>query len=156
MGPQHLEHGAAEPILTGLTPTLPGPELWLTLPWYEGGTILRALLYRLFHSPALDPYVACGVTLDTLIRSFIHRGLRQLFETGHGVSVPLNLRQRCSDRLQVMDAATKLEDMNLSGYRLHPLHTDPVRYSIHVNGPWAITFEWEAPEAIRVNLEQYH
>jgi proteic killer suppression protein len=89
-----------------------------------------------------------------LIRSFIHKGLKQLFEAGHGTSVPLSLRRRCSDRLEVMDAATKLEDMNLPAYRLHPLHTDPVRYSIHVNGPWAITFELEAPEAIRVDLEQ--
>ncbi|MBW1834061.1 MAG: type II toxin-antitoxin system RelE/ParE family toxin [Deltaproteobacteria bacterium] len=30
------------------------------------------------------------------------------------------------------------------------------RYSIHVNGPWCITFEWEDGEALRVDLEQYH
>ncbi len=29
-------------------------------------------------------------------------------------------------------------------------------HSIHVNGPWCITFEWEEGEALRVNLEQYH
>jgi len=29
-------------------------------------------------------------------------------------------------------------------------------YSIHVNGPWSITFEWEQGEALRVDLEQYH
>jgi proteic killer suppression protein len=32
----------------------------------------------------------------------------------------------------------------------------PQRYSIHVNGPWCITFEWEGSEALRVDLEQYH
>jgi len=32
----------------------------------------------------------------------------------------------------------------------------PKRYSIHVNGPWCITFEWEEGEALRVDLEQYH
>ncbi|TVR62303.1 MAG: plasmid maintenance system killer protein, partial [Candidatus Competibacteraceae bacterium] len=25
-----------------------------------------------------------------------------------------------------------------------------------VNGPWCITFEWEEPDALRVDLEQYH
>ena len=28
--------------------------------------------------------------------------------------------------------------------------------SIHVNGPWSITFEWEKGDAFRVDLEQYH
>jgi plasmid maintenance system killer protein len=32
----------------------------------------------------------------------------------------------------------------------------PKRYSIHVNGPWCITFEWKQGEALRVDLEQYH
>jgi hypothetical protein len=45
---------------------------------------------------------------------------------------------------------------NLPGYQLHPLHAKPVRYSIHVNGPWCITFEWNAPRALKVDLEQYH
>ena len=42
--------------------------------------------------------------------------------------------------------------------RLMPgvLRTSGVRYSIHVSGKWCITFEWLAPRASRVNLEQYH
>jgi plasmid maintenance system killer protein len=32
----------------------------------------------------------------------------------------------------------------------------PRRYSIHVNGPWCITFEWRDGRALRVDLEQYH
>jgi len=32
----------------------------------------------------------------------------------------------------------------------------PKRYSIHVNGPWCITFEWKQGETLRVDLEQYH
>jgi plasmid maintenance system killer protein len=28
--------------------------------------------------------------------------------------------------------------------------------SIHVNGPWCITFEWQDGKALRVDLEQYH
>jgi proteic killer suppression protein len=32
----------------------------------------------------------------------------------------------------------------------------PKRYSIHVNGPWCITFEREDSDSLKVNLEQYH
>ncbi len=31
-----------------------------------------------------------------------------------------------------------------------------MRYSIHVNGPWCVTFEFQDGEASAVDLEQYH
>jgi proteic killer suppression protein len=34
--------------------------------------------------------------------------------------------------------------------------THGVRYSIHVNGPGCITFDWQDGRAPRVDLEQYH
>jgi len=49
-----------------------------------------------------------------------------------------------------------LNDLNLPGFNLHPLHGKPARHSIHVSGAWTITFEWDAPVARRVDLEQYH
>ena len=67
-----------------------------------------------------------------------------------------NLHARCLRRLEALDQAETLRDLNIPGFNLHELHGLPKRYSIHVNGPWCITFEWEEEEAIRVNLEQYH
>lgn len=32
----------------------------------------------------------------------------------------------------------------------------PTRYSIHVNGPWCITFEFARGDVVRVDFEQYH
>ncbi len=32
----------------------------------------------------------------------------------------------------------------------------PTRYSVHVNGPWCITFEFEDGNACRVEFGQYH
>ena len=32
----------------------------------------------------------------------------------------------------------------------------PKRFSIHINGPWCLTFEWLEENAYRVNLENYH
>jgi proteic killer suppression protein len=91
-----------------------------------------------------------------VIESFRHKGLKELFETGRSAKVPPALRQRSSDRMEIMDAASDLIQLNLPGYNLHPLHTRPERHSIHVNGPWCITFEWRAPNASKVDLEQYH
>jgi hypothetical protein len=42
------------------------------------------------------------------------------------------------------------------GFDFHARRGRPRRYSIHINGPWCITFEWREGRALRVDLEQYH
>jgi len=32
----------------------------------------------------------------------------------------------------------------------------PTRFSVHVNGPWCIAFEFEDGDAYRIDFEQYH
>jgi toxin HigB-1 len=46
--------------------------------------------------------------------------------------------------------------MNAPGFSFHRLHGRPVRYSVHVNGPWCLTFEWDGTDAVGVDLENYH
>ena len=49
------------------------------------------------------------------------------------------------------------EDMNFPGFDFHALRGDkPTRYTVHVNGPWCITFEFADGDALRVDFEQYH
>jgi proteic killer suppression protein len=91
-----------------------------------------------------------------MIQSFRHKGLKELFEQGSSKSVGLQLQARCIRRLTVIDSAVKLENINVPGFNLHSLRTKPQRHSVHVNGPWCITFEWRAGDAIAVDLEQYH
>ena len=55
-----------------------------------------------------------------------------------------------------MNCAETLDDLNVAGYGLHALKGAVRRYSIKVNGPWRITFEWDERDAVRVDLEQYH
>jgi len=56
-----------------------------------------------------------------------------------------------------LDAATSPEDMNLPGYRLHPLRGKMQgRYAIGVSGAWHLTFEFNDGDAIVVDYEQYH
>ncbi len=59
--------------------------------------------------------------------------------------------------LDALDAAVKPSDLHLPGFDFHRLRGyRPPRYSIHINGPWCITFEFLEGEVERVNLEQYH
>ena len=59
-------------------------------------------------------------------------------------------------RLDALAGATRPRALNLPGFDFHPLRGKPERFSIHVNGPWCITFEWVEGEPWRVDLEQYH
>ena len=91
-----------------------------------------------------------------MIKYFKHKGLAELFERGRTRRVRDDLQSRCLRRLEVLDQAELLTDLNVPGFNFHGLHGIQKRYSIHVNGPWCITFEWEDGEALRVDFEQYH
>lgn len=91
-----------------------------------------------------------------MIKSFTHKGLAELFERGNTRRVKQNLQSRCLRRLDALDQVESLLELNVPGFNFHSLRGTPKRYSIHVNGPWSITFEWERGEVLRVDLEQYH
>ena len=91
-----------------------------------------------------------------MIKSFKHRGLAELFERGQSPRLRHDLQSRSLRRLEALDQAESLEDLNVPGFDFHGLRGKPKRYSIHINGPWCITFEWAEGEAVRVDLEQYH
>jgi proteic killer suppression protein len=90
--------------------------------------------------------------------SFRHKGLRDLFLKGQSAGVRPDLRKRSLARLDALDAATELRQLNLPGFRLHSLKGEQAgRWAIDVSGPWRITFGWsEDGDAYRVDLEQYH
>jgi len=92
-----------------------------------------------------------------MIRSFRHKGLADLFRSGNAAKVKPDLQSRILRRLDALHAAGELADLNVPGFDFHPLKGHkPTRYSLHVNGPWCITFEWASGDALRVDLEQYH
>jgi proteic killer suppression protein len=66
------------------------------------------------------------------------------------------MHKRIRQRLDALDDATAPEDMNVPGYSLHGLQGSPKRYTVHVNGPWCITFGFDGADAIDVDFEQYH
>jgi len=91
-----------------------------------------------------------------MIKSFRHKGLAELFEWGSSRKIRQDLQSRALRRLDALDQAESLADINVPGFNFHGLQGEPKRYSIHVNGPWCITFEWEEGDALKVDLEQYH
>ena len=91
-----------------------------------------------------------------MIRSFRHKGLERFFAENDARGIRFDLAKRCKRRLLTIHRARKLEDINLHGYNLHGLRGSENRFTVHVNGPWCITFEWRDGEAWAVDLEQYH
>ncbi|NDE90581.1 MAG: plasmid maintenance system killer [Alphaproteobacteria bacterium] len=91
-----------------------------------------------------------------MIRSFRHKALAKLFETGESHGIQKAMGERIIRRLDVLHAAKDIAALNIPGFNFHGLHGKPKRYTIHVNGPWCITFEWIDGDAWRVDLEQYH
>ncbi len=92
-----------------------------------------------------------------MIRSFLHKGLSELWENGRSAKVDRRLQGRVIRRLSAMDAATKPSDLNIPGFDFHALRGfSPTRYSIHINGPWCLTFQFEGEDIERVDFEQYH
>ncbi len=60
-------------------------------------------------------------------------------------------------RLAALDTATILEDMNIPGFRLHPLKGDMKgHWAIDVIKNWRITFRLDDGDVFVVNYEDYH
>ncbi|MBB4191850.1 proteic killer suppression protein [Rhizobium aethiopicum] len=92
-----------------------------------------------------------------MIKSFRNKALADLFATGKTAKIDTKLQKRILIRLDRLEQAEKPEDMNLPGFDFHALKGhNPTRYTVHVNGPWCITFEFDGNDAARVDFEQYH
>lgn len=92
-----------------------------------------------------------------MIRSFRHRGLRRLYETGSGRSIAPSLAPRVSRILARLDIARSPGDMSLPGWRLHPLKGDQLgSWSVWVSANWRIVFRFDDGDAWDVDLVDYH
>ena len=92
-----------------------------------------------------------------MIKTFHHNGLKKFFETGKAKGIPSDMRKRLTIRLDFLNRATILDDLNLPGWNLHRLKGDRVdEYAIAVTGNFRLTFKFENGEVHDVNLEDYH
>lgn len=82
---------------------------------------------------------------------------RGTFPDGKTGKIDKKLHARILRRLDVLHHAKDIAELRIPGFDFHALKGYvPTRYTIHVNGPWCITFEFDDGHASPVDLEQYH
>ncbi len=92
-----------------------------------------------------------------MIKSFRHKGLRKLYETGSGAGVQASHAKRLRMQLTALDTAQVIEDMNIPGFSLHTLKGEMRgRWSISVSGNWRLTFQFKDGNAHILDYEDYH
>ena len=92
-----------------------------------------------------------------MIRTFRHKGLKQLFETGKSRGVSADLTRKLVRQLDLLNRAISPMDMNLPGYRLHELKGERKgTWSVSVSGNWRLTFRLQDGDAYDADLEDYH
>ena len=92
-----------------------------------------------------------------MIRAFRHRGLKRLHERGDPSRVRTDQAERIALALADLDDARKPSDLDLPGYRLHPLKGDLKGFwSISISGNWRIIFRFDDGDTYDVDLVDYH
>jgi proteic killer suppression protein len=92
-----------------------------------------------------------------MIQSLRHKGLRRFYESGSVAGIQPQHAKRLRMQLAALDSAQVIEDMDIPGFRLHPLKgADRGRWSIWVNGNWRLTFEFRDGQAYVLDYEDYH
>ena len=92
-----------------------------------------------------------------MIVSFRHKGLRKFYETSSLAGIQPMHARRLQMQLAALDTAVNMDDLDLPGFRLHPLiGKEAGRWSIWVNGNWRVTFEFRDGNAFVLDYEDYH
>lgn len=92
-----------------------------------------------------------------MIKSFRHKGLRKFFESGSAAGIQPDHVKRLRMLSVALDTSQFIEDMNVPGFRLHPLKgAARGRWSVWVNGNWRLTFEFKDGHAYVLDYEDYH
>ena len=92
-----------------------------------------------------------------MIKPFRHKGLRRLYESGSAVGVQPGHAARLRMQLAALDTAQVVSDIDVPGFRLHPLKgAMRGRWAISVSGNWRLTFEFREGNAYVLDYEDYH
>ena len=92
-----------------------------------------------------------------MICSFQHKGLKRLFENDDSRGVNAEHVRKLKDILDALDTATTLADMDLPGFKLHPLRgAEKGVWAVTVRANWRVAFRFIDPDAWDVNLLDYH
>ncbi len=92
-----------------------------------------------------------------MIKSFKHKGLKEFFATGSLKGIQPMHAQRLRLILTALNKADKVEQLNLSIFKLHPLKGDLKGfYAMSVQANWRIIFKFEDENVYVVDYLDYH
>ena len=92
-----------------------------------------------------------------MITTIRHKGLRRLHETDDPRGVLADHADKLRRILARLDASQNAADMDLPGYRLHPLKGGLAGfYAVTVNGNWRVIFRFEQGNATDIDYIDYH
>lgn len=92
-----------------------------------------------------------------MIKSFQHKGLRAFYETGSTRGIRADHAKRLGRLLPYLNRATTPVDVDLPGWRLHPLKGDLDQYwSVTISGNWRVIFRFDDTDVELVDYLDYH
>ncbi len=92
-----------------------------------------------------------------MICSIRHKGLKRLYEFDDPRGVVAEHVAKLRDILARLDAAGTVADMDLPGFRLHPLKGELKGFwAVTVRANWRVTFRFADGEARDVDYLDYH
>jgi len=92
-----------------------------------------------------------------MIRSIHHKGLKRLYEEDDARGVMAEHAEKLRDILARLDAATGIEDLDLPGFRLHPLKVElKGSWAVTVRANWRVVFRFAEGEVLDVDYLDYH
>ena len=92
-----------------------------------------------------------------MIRNFAHKGLEAFFATGSKAGIQAAHAPKLRRQLAQLSQASAPPDMNLPGWRLHPLKGSLAgHWAVWVRGNWRLTFMFDGADATVVDYQDYH
>lgn len=91
------------------------------------------------------------------MRSFRHKGLKQLFLNGDRKGIRPDLLEKVENILFVLNRARTPSDLRLPGLALHPLKGDRRGlWAVTVRANWRIVFRFDGDHVSEVDMLDYH
>jgi proteic killer suppression protein len=92
-----------------------------------------------------------------MIQSIRHKGLKRLYEDDDPRGVIAEHGVKLRDILVRLDASGSVADMDVPGFKLHPLKGDRRGFwAITVQANWRVIFRFEDGDALDIDYVDYH
>lgn len=92
-----------------------------------------------------------------MIKSFKDKRLEAFFRNGVTKGIDKTHLPRIENQLAALDAATGPNDLNVRSWKLHELVGNRRgTFSMTVQKNWRLTFEFDGPDVVLLDYEDYH